>query len=351
MIKKKQQNMLVVGLVAFSLVALVNHAQAAIKDFDNDGGDYLFSNPTNWDTDALPVTADRVDVRLGTTVANPALVDSSWGAVSLGNCYFLDTDGAHITIQSNATFKFTTLYLGDGVAKSGFLTVENGGTLSRPGNTGSLYIGRSSGEGRLTAQAGATIELPSLTVGDYGVIEFEADSAGLASALLFGDTSWLMDGLLKVDLTDLVAEDTFILMSHDDDDTAGESMTGTLATWLAGNGGSQSGAGDGAFGSVFEVAGSDGKDWTLDYSEASGAGVLSLTVVDTSDPVILSSSVSNGMFYVSATNLSPIGTNYLQGSSDLVSGSWSNISHAVGVSSTNWLVTPLSSNEFFRTVK
>jgi len=177
-----------------------------------------------------------------------------------------------------------------------------------------------------------------------------ADSAGFASAALYGNAGWIMDGLLKVDLTDLATDDTFILMSHEDDNTTGESMTGALRSWLDGGSGIQSGTGDGSFSSVFEVTGATGKDWMLDYSETSGAGILSLTV-STPDSVVLSASVSNGTFRVSATNLSTIGTNYLQRSSDLVSGGWSNIAHAVGVQSTNWLVVPIQSNEFFRTVK
>ena len=44
-----------------------------------------------------------------------------------------------------------------------------------------------------------------------------------------GNGGWIMDGLLKVDLTDLATDGTFVLMSHEKDDMAGESMAGVLS--------------------------------------------------------------------------------------------------------------------------
>jgi hypothetical protein len=146
------------------------------------------------------------------------------------------------------------------------------------------------GTGFLVAEAGATLELPDVTVGSGGVLEYVADSFTLASAALFGDVHWVMDGLLKVDLTDLAVADTFILMSHQNDDKTGESMTGALRSWLDGGSGIRNGTGDGTFDSVFEVAGSAGREWSLDYSETSGAGVLSLTVIP--EPAVLGLAVS-----------------------------------------------------------
>ena len=85
-----------------------------------------------------------------------------------------------------------------------------------------------------------------------------------------------------------------------------------------------------------------------------GTGTLAYTLnvnADTNaipDSAILVEYVSNGVFYVSSTNLAVTGTNYLQASDNLVIGGWSNISHAVGVTSTNWPVAPAMTSEFFR---
>ncbi len=274
---QSRQHRLIIALAVLGWIGLSCHVQAAIKVFDNGGGDYLFSNASNWDLDTLPVNTDRVDVRTGTTAANPALVDPAWN-VTAGNCYWQDASGTYVTVQSNATVKFVNLYLGSGSGKSGTLTVQKGGTIDKPTNTGTVFLG-TLGNGHVIAEAGTTLGMPNLQAGSGSVFEYVADSADISSASLFGDTDWLMDGLLKVDLSDLAVEDTFILMSHDDDDSAAESMAGALRTWLDNGSGIQSGTGDGTFGSVFEVAGSAGKDWTLGYSETSGAGVLSLTVI------------------------------------------------------------------------
>lgn len=65
----------------------------------------------------------------------------------------------------------------------------------------------------------------------------------------------------------------------------------------------------------------------------------------------LSLNYLNGVFSVSATNLSLSGINCLQRSSDLESGVWSNISVVLGVLSTNWEVPSVSQKSFFRILR
>ena len=274
------KRMFIAGLAILSGMALSSDA-AAIKVFDNGGGDCLFSNPLNWNDDTLPVNSDRIDVRKGTSASNPALVDPAWNLVNPGNSYFQDVSGAHITVQSNATLVTAILYLGDGAGQSGFLTVKSGGTFrSTAANSASLFIGRNPGEGHLTVDTGAAVAGPNLIVGPFGVFEYKADTDSLASVPLYGDTAWVMDGLLKIDLTSLTSGGTFVLMSHQNDNNPGALLKGGLRDWLNGGSGSRSGTGDGIFNvngtNVFQVTGSAGKEWTLNYSETSGAGVLSL---------------------------------------------------------------------------
>ena len=181
--KKTQQKMMMAGLAMLSGMLVGNNVQAGIANFDNGGGDSLFSNPINWVGDVLPVNNDRIDVRQETTAVNPALVDPAWNATP-ANCYFHDTSGSYITIQSNATFGFGNVYLGTAGGYSGTITVQNGGPLSRPGNTGKIFIGTSGGSGHLFTESGSALEIPDLEVGSGGVFEFLADSAGFASAAL-----------------------------------------------------------------------------------------------------------------------------------------------------------------------
>lgn len=256
-------------------------AHAALNvTWDGGGGDYLFSNPTNWVGDALPATGDKIIINANTSAAHPALVDSGYTATP-GNVNFQASGGTYVEILSGAAFKFSGLLnLGNTAGTYGELTVGNGGTLYNVANSGSVDIGLTGG--KLTLNAGGTAELPNLVLRSAGTIEYISSSTGLATANLYGDNSWIMDGLLKVDLTALSSCGTFVLLQHDNDNSAAESMTGNLRTWLDAGSGTRSGTGSGIFSvngtNVFEVIGTDRTGWVLSYDESSGSGKLVLNV-------------------------------------------------------------------------
>jgi hypothetical protein len=129
------QQIMTAALAVLGVMAVGNRADAVV--FDNGGGDFLFSNPLNWPDDALPANRGRIDVQTGTTAGSPALIDDSWENLT-GNTYFQDASGAYGMIVTNGTLDFINLYIGNMAGKTGTLTVQNGGTLYHPSNTGGL---------------------------------------------------------------------------------------------------------------------------------------------------------------------------------------------------------------------
>lgn len=273
----KKNILLSLGVFAFS----ASYCLAATVIYDNTSGDRLFSTAANWDTDTVPVNSDVVFVQAPSTQANPALVDSLFTANALATVNVLG--GGYATIQAGATLQSSNLALGAqdiNISNSGgHLLVNAGGSLNTAANNSGVFsIGIGASNSTLVLESGVTSAIwPNLNLGSNGTLQFVADSSGFGGTVvdLRGNNAWTMDGVLSLDLSSLSSIGTWTLMTHENDDTAGESMVGALRTQLDNASGTITGSGAGTNGAL-EIIGYSG-NWELNYSETSGAGVLEFT--------------------------------------------------------------------------
>lgn len=277
----KKNILLSLGVFAFS----ASNCLAATVIYDNSSGDRLFSTATNWDTNTVPVNNDVIFVQAPSSQANPALVDSLFTATALGTVNV--QGGGAATVQNGALLRSSNANVGSpngAISNSaGYVLVETGGSLQTSAANGGLFqIGTGGSDGTLVLESGVTSAIwPNLNLGSNGTLQFVANSTGFGGTEvdLRGDSAWTMNGILSLDLSSLTSTGTWTLMTHEDDNSTGESMAGALRTQLNNASGTITGSGSGSFNAgTLEITGYTG-NWELNYSETSGAGVLQFTAI------------------------------------------------------------------------
>src|SRR5439155_25788483 len=152
---RRERALIVLAAAAAGVVSVITPATyAATKTFDNGGGDQLWSNPTNWNTDGA---VDGNDAKFNATASSTAqltvtsIVDANRSVLSLGynqvgvaggSIYHTTqiNDGVTLTLTASTGANGSTMFAGSGVAAGGgtdqsFTSFQNqngavtGGTL------------------------------------------------------------------------------------------------------------------------------------------------------------------------------------------------------------------------------
>ncbi len=171
----------VVMLISFVLMLiLAGNAPAAVLVWDNGGTSNLWSEPTNWDLDIIPTSADTAQIFLAdancvidATVNAECLTVQVGGGSSEGICY-LDMTGGTLTMDGNlsiaeAANSEAVMVISGGVANMGTVNSTNG----------RLRVGYS-GTGTLIMTGG------ELNV--YDKIEIGRQASGVGTVYVYGGT-------------------------------------------------------------------------------------------------------------------------------------------------------------------
>ena len=147
--------------------------------FDNEAGDFLWSNPLNWTANVLPVASDDVAIDLGTTltvILNQGV--QAAGSLLTASGVQLDLSGGFLTVQGAATLNGGLGVHGGNLLTRGALTVAGnvditGGAVDFGGLTnlrGNLTVsnGRLGGAGNVTVAN--TFNWSGGTLGDSGTL-------------------------------------------------------------------------------------------------------------------------------------------------------------------------------------
>jgi hypothetical protein len=263
-----------------SVLLLAGLAQADVLFTGSNTLNNLMSDTNNWEGLALPVTGDNFLIAAnGTSVSNPAVVDSSF-TVDIGQARVFSsgaggTGMAYVEVVAGGTLKASSIYVGNSANQwyDGTLTLRTGAaTVARYLNSGGFEIAGTTelsgnrAQGFVTVQPGASFSHAILILKQYGTLtyEFGANSVTpfIPSKTSTGGANTL-DGLVKVDLSALVNEGSYALI---DGSSTNVLIAGAMKTWLDGEGGSFSGAGDFS-NATFQVVSGGTIDWTLSLED------------------------------------------------------------------------------------
>lgn len=238
--------------------------------FDNaspDNGN--FSNPGNWEGGVLPGAAANLSFREdATTAISPAIVDPAWTGTG-GTTRIWAHHGVFVEIDAAGVLRANNLMVGwensDFDNRDGFIHLKSGGSIiSNATIGGRLDVGVGASNGTIVVDPDATFRYGRLILGGNGKVQFNfgEDTVTTFVNIQTGTTNdeYALNGLIAVDLAALTTVGTYTLM-----ESTIPTITGDMATWLDGTGGSFSGVGDGVWGGgVFETINAAGFDgWTL----------------------------------------------------------------------------------------
>ncbi|MCF7817384.1 MAG: hypothetical protein K9M54_05835 [Kiritimatiellales bacterium] len=265
--KWKTNSSRILALVLGCLVIFAAGEQVHAVNFTGaDPSNNFLSTTNNWDT--FPVNGGAVFYVNGTSATDPAQVDAAF-TTYLGNTTLAPLSGgtAYMEVLDGATNKLINLWVGHstGGTRGAQLTLNAGSVLmSYTANSGTLNIGLA-GAGALVAKDGADFSFSSLNLGANGTLTYELGTNSVSTFVSTKNNAaapMVLNGVIAVDLAAGPAAGTNALIecSH-----ASTTLTGTLATWLSGQGGSFSSTGSYA-GSNFKVLNGGNTGWTLRLS-------------------------------------------------------------------------------------
>ncbi|MCF7816673.1 MAG: PEP-CTERM sorting domain-containing protein [Kiritimatiellales bacterium] len=287
------------ALVCFVLLGATQEGVAGNVVFTGlDANNNLFSTVGNWDT--FPVQADSMSIhyQTGSSPGNPAQLDK---AFSDNFTYFTTfnavpsfTGTAYVEVLSGGVVDTINAFVGNSIqtARAGQLTLKTGSAFhAHTANNGFLTIG-TGGAGHMIIENAAAVSFGNISLGANGIMtyEFGANSVStFVSTKSNGAATMLLDGIIELDLSAGPAVGNYSLIDSSHVDTT---MTGALATWLTGQGGSYTNTGSYA-GANFKVLNGGTTEWVL--SSANGGSTLNFTVIP--EPATLGLfAVSIGMF-------------------------------------------------------
>jgi hypothetical protein len=280
-----------VAACVVSAMTQVNGQTTTAGLFSGASGDNnLFSNTANWSTfPTYSGSGSRPNFNVtatATSAGNPGQLDAAFNPLlpsgfSQGYVQPYATGTSYIEVLDGGVFRAVHLTIGHQSisARHGQLTLKSGSKLSPDtANNGNLTVGSSAAATRrLIAEAGlAEFGFANLKLMTNGAITFkfgEASVSSFVSTKSNGKADLILDGVVEVDLAALETRGTYTLIQSMHNDTV---MTGDLATWLTGEGGSFTLTGS-YNGNNFKVLNGGDLEWTL--SSADNGGTLILTVI------------------------------------------------------------------------
>jgi len=297
-----------VAACVVSAMTQVNGQTTTAGLFSGASGDNnLFSNTENWSTfPTYSGSGNRPNFNnplvAATSAGNPGQLDAAFNLLLEGGFAngFLAPDAtgtSYIEVLDGAEFRAVNLTIGSQnvSTRHGQLTLKSGSGL-RPStfNSGVLRVGSpAAATGRLIVESGlAEFGFSNLDLCTNGTITLKFGAASVSSFVSTKSTSkadLILDGVIEVDLAALETWGTYTLIQSSHNDTV---MTGDLATWLTGEGGSFTWTGS-YNGANFKVLNGGDLRWTL--SSADNGGTLNLNVIP--EPATV------GLFIVSGVGL------------------------------------------------
>lgn len=140
-------------LAAAAVIGMAGLASGANIAFDNGGGDWLWTNPLNWDgNNVLPGTSDQA--RLNGPAGGTVLLN---GAVAINNYIGGHANTSKVAIVSGGSLTSGNILVGNYTAANSHLLTIDGGSI-----TGSAFL--RAGVGSVSGTGVNTVEMKSGTV-------------------------------------------------------------------------------------------------------------------------------------------------------------------------------------------